>query len=141
MADKPGNRSGSLKRRLPVAVAASCLLAILATGCQSWPENAIVCDSLAESACMNSAACTWARKSDRDFVCRADANHCEALFRQSKGTADHCEAKAGCEYVPAVCYCPPGVECICGGGDPPTCGLEPQAAVLTGGGAAQESSH
>ena len=33
-----------------------------------------------------------------------------------------CLARSSCKYVPAEsCYCPPGVQCICGGGAPPDC--------------------
>ena len=35
---------------------------------------------------------------------------------------DECRLAPNCKVVyPGGCYCPPGVECICGGGDPPIC--------------------
>ena len=35
---------------------------------------------------------------------------------------NNCEKRKNCKYIPpGSCYCPPGVKCICGGGEPPKC--------------------
>lgn len=83
---------------------------------------AISCQQLSEQACFSSAACTLTKDNNtKGYQCRPAKDHCELLFRQSDDTRETCEAKDGCEYVPASCYCPPGVICICGGGEPAQC--------------------
>ena len=83
---------------------------------------AISCQQLSEQDCFRSAACTLTKdNSTNGYQCRPAKDHCELLFRQSVDTRETCEAKAGCEYVPSSCYCPPGVACICGGGEPAQC--------------------
>lgn len=80
------------------------------------------CQQLAERDCLASAACTLKKvKNSTVYQCLPAEDHCELLFRQSEGTKEICEEKQDCEFVPAKCYCPPDVYCICGGGEPPQC--------------------
>lgn len=80
------------------------------------------CDQLTEQECFTSAACTLTRNETADgYQCRPAKDHCELLFRQSDGTRESCEAKTGCVFVPASCYCPPNTICVCGGGEPAQC--------------------
>jgi hypothetical protein len=80
------------------------------------------CNQLTEQDCFNSAACTLTKNKDgQGYQCHPAKDHCELMFRQSEGTKQSCETKAGCVYVPANCYCPPGIECRCSGGEPAQC--------------------
>jgi hypothetical protein len=57
------------------------------------------------------------------YICRAAVGRCEIGFRQA-GDGDikkDCESKAGCEFKWANCYCPPNLNCTCGGGPPAQC--------------------
>jgi hypothetical protein len=56
-----------------------------------------------------------------EYVCRAPANHCEAAFIDRGCSQQACEAEAGCVFDPGRCFCPSGVQCVCGGGPPPGC--------------------
>jgi len=53
---------------------------------------------------------------------QADLDGGGKLFGWSEATIAYCENKDRCEYVPAgPCYCPPELQCVCGGGAPPSC--------------------
>jgi hypothetical protein len=91
-------------------------------------EKAPPCRELTEAACLESGRCTLEVIEGEEipegtggYRCRPAQGPCEAGFRQGSDTAETCEAKPGCHFVPGRCYCPPGVVCICGGGPPPTC--------------------
>jgi len=85
-------------------------------------QEDISCQQLSEAACFTSAACTLTRNRTNDgYQCRPAKDHCELLFRQSDGTKENCESRTGCEFIPATCYCPPGITCVCGGGEPAQC--------------------
>jgi len=80
------------------------------------------CARLTEKECLSSAACTLTKNETAEgYQCRFAKDHCELMFRQSEGTKESCEAKTGCVYAPATCYCPPGVKCECSGGEPAQC--------------------
>jgi hypothetical protein len=80
------------------------------------------CTQLTEQECFTSAACSLTKsKTTQGYQCRPAKDHCELMFRQSDGTKESCEAKQGCVYLPASCYCPPGAECRCDGGEPSQC--------------------
>ena len=55
------------------------------------------------------------------YACRRARGACERGFIQVEHSGDQCVANPMCEYVPGQCYCPPGVQCICGGGSPGQC--------------------
>ena len=80
------------------------------------------CAQMKEQDCFSSAACTLTKnETATGYQCRYAKDHCELMFRQSEGTKDTCEAKTGCVYVPASCYCPPDTKCECSGGEPAQC--------------------
>ncbi|MCB1058124.1 MAG: hypothetical protein KDD11_21705 [Acidobacteria bacterium] len=109
-----------------LTVPALLLAALL--GCAA-PRPALSDDTLppcaerTEKQCIDSPDCTLAPTGDENtgYICRDTANECEAGFRQSDGTPAECQAKPGCRFSPGRCYCPPDVQCVCGGGPPPSC--------------------
>ncbi|MEJ2653218.1 MAG: hypothetical protein P8173_15915 [Gammaproteobacteria bacterium] len=81
-----------------------------------------VCAQMTEQECLSSAACTLTKnETTHGYQCRFAKDYCELLFRQSAENRESCEAKTGCVYVPASCYCPPDVKCECSGGEPAQC--------------------
>jgi hypothetical protein len=82
------------------------------------------CSQATELECIQSTQCTLVQTQVREkYTCRDSVGRCETGFRQS---ADHniqkdCEAKPGCEFKAAKCYCPPDLLCFCGGGPPAQC--------------------
>ena len=82
------------------------------------------CSELTELDCIHSTECKLVQaQAHGGYICRAAIGHCEIGFRQ---VADYdiqkdCEAKPGCEFKIAKCFCPPNLECACGGGPPAQC--------------------
>jgi hypothetical protein len=82
------------------------------------------CSDASELECIQSTQCTLVQtQTHGKYTCRASVGHCEIGFRQS---ADYdiqkdCEAKPGCQFKIANCYCPPNLACACGGGPPAQC--------------------
>ena len=103
---------------LLIASLASC-----GEGDPTSPQLPADCGALSELPCINSSACTLvlADGGVGVYLCREAADACERGFRQRTDTRAACEAKPGCRFVPGVCYCPPDVTCVCGGGPPPRC--------------------
>ena len=78
------------------------------------------CAELDEASCFTSEACMVALDPvAKSYTCRAASGPCEAGFVQAD--TETCPVERGCELVPASCYCPPKVTCICGDGEPPGC--------------------
>lgn len=99
------------------------------------------CSKLNSLSCVGSAECMLNAQSR----CVAPWDSCQIGFQQAilgnagnfidseqhQSTIDQCQSKAGCTYVPsAQCYCPPDVNCVCGGGEPPNC-LPTQSGMLS----------
>ena len=61
-----------------------------------------------------------------EYACVTPSNRCQIGFAQSSDeNAALCETHPGCRFVPAgECYCPPDVDCFCGGGTPPDCEID-----------------
>ena len=79
---------------------------------------------LSQQECLASPDHTLIQPSaDAPYQCVPARNHCEAGFVQDEHGAEDCEAKAGCQHDPGHCFCPAGVQCICGGGPPQSCKL------------------
>ncbi|MBX3271946.1 MAG: hypothetical protein KF729_16880 [Sandaracinaceae bacterium] len=97
------------------------------------------CETLTRAACLRSLVCTLeapsGRRSDR-YVCRPAAGNCEIGLRQLDADRDRCDARVGCMWRSASCYCPcrgsgrttiedpPSADvcgCACSGGPPPGC--------------------
>ncbi|MCP5088782.1 MAG: hypothetical protein GY952_18485 [Rhodobacteraceae bacterium] len=94
--------------------------------------NAQTCERLEAIACIASGDCMYEKVGERfEYACMRPANRCQIGFKQSSQTsATSCENRVGCSYVPAgECYCPPDVDCVCGGGTPPNCQID-QAGEL-----------
>ncbi len=81
------------------------------------PQGA--CATRSELACLDSPDCTLQLEGD-NYSCVDPANDCEVGFVQGDGTRESCD-QPGCDFVPAQCYCPPGLTCVCGGGPPAQC--------------------
>ena len=85
-------------------------------------DVAASCSSLSELDCLKSSNCILQQtEKDSGYQCRAADNSCELEFIQSFHQKSDCEAKKGCKYVPANCYCEPIKLCVCGGGTPAQC--------------------
>jgi hypothetical protein len=93
------------------------------------PAPAPDCARRPEGACLDSTDCTLIldEEAQGGYRCQTAVPPCETGFRQSTGTAEECEEKAGCHFVPGRCYCSPDVVCICGGGPPPQCSADPDS--------------
>jgi hypothetical protein len=103
-----------------IALFLGCLLMpVIAAGTQAKP-----CSDSSELECVQSAQCTLVQTGVHGkYTCRDAVGRCETGFRQ---VADHdiqrdCEAKPGCKFKIANCYCPPNLQCACGGGPPAQC--------------------
>lgn len=80
------------------------------------------CALLTELECIKSPDCTLTFVETNKYICRPATGKCEVGFVQWGDTQiQSCEAKPGCKYIPGSCYCPPDVDCRCGGGQPPKC--------------------
>lgn len=85
------------------------------------------CAKLTEIQCLTSAECELAlltkeKGKNSKYICRPAQGRCEIGFIQRSDTqAKDCEAKSGCKHLPANCYCPPDLNCYCGGGEPSKC--------------------
>lgn len=106
-------------------------LTVLPAAAPAGAHDGRACDALSVEQCLASAECTLAQAPTRSYLCRPAQGDCEIGFRQSDArAAEHCESKPGCQYLPAVCFCGPGLQCVCGGGPPSRCverGSEPDA--------------
>lgn len=82
------------------------------------------CAQLDQLECAGSTTCKLEQLSVHgNYRCREARGRCETGFRQA-GEGDIkqlCESKPGCEFKPANCYCPPNLNCFCGGGPPAQC--------------------
>ena len=104
------------------------LLALASCGCVSSTaalgQDSRSCTEYSELECVRSAKCTLVQTAKHGgYVCRAAQGRCEIGFQQvSDGDIrKDCESKAGCEFKAASCYCPPNLNCVCGGGPPAQC--------------------
>ena len=109
-----------MRSKTIIAMMLGCLLMpLIAAGEESKP-----CSETTELECLQSTQCTLVQTQVHGkYTCRDAIGHCEIGFRQ---VADYdiqkdCEAKPGCEFKIANCYCPPNVNCACGGGPPAQC--------------------
>jgi hypothetical protein len=90
--------------------------AALLAGCTS-------ASTMSDYECLDSPIHTYAESpgATYGYECRKARGACEIGFIQTEHSAEQCEKNPRCEYVPGRCYCPPGMECICGGGSPGQC--------------------
>ena len=80
------------------------------------------CSNLTELGCLKSSACILQlEENGNSYQCRAADNNCESGFVQLLHQKPDCEAKLGCKYLPADCYCAPNENCQCRGGMPAMC--------------------
>lgn len=95
------------------------------------------CAALSKLDCVVSTQCMLTQTNLQNPIsCVAPKNRCEIGFQQAilsengwtinramhQKTIDQCQSRPGCKYEPAgQCFCPPDVNCICGGGPPPSC--------------------
>ena len=108
--------------RLAGAAADTMASGVAGSDVQKLTSEEKECARMPEQECFSSAACTLTKnQTGSGYQCRYAKDHCELMFRQSEGTRESCEAKTGCAYVPASCYCPPDVKCDCSGGEPAQC--------------------
>jgi len=55
------------------------------------------------------------------YVCLPPENECESRYLERGCTREACETASECTFFPGECFCPGGMQCICGGGPPPAC--------------------
>lgn len=93
-------------------------LALLATGSMML----VGCVSLSETECLKSPDHTLVQPDgELHYECKAARNDCEKGFVQMEQGPAECNVKTSCEFVPGECYCPPDLQCFCGGGPPGSC--------------------
>jgi hypothetical protein len=111
--------------------AAAAIWALLAFS--TIATSAESCEKQTEFQCINAPDCTLHHRSTTggDYSCEASANTCEQGFKQKTDTRADCESKAGCIFVPQICYCAPDLLCRCGGGPPSQCQPETVATIDT----------
>ena len=98
-----------------------CVLALMLIPQLGFAKD-VECARFSQQECTKSNECTLVGQAqDTGYSCRPAENECERGFSQDSGTKEICEARAGCEFVPGYCYCPPKMVCICGGGPPSQC--------------------
>lgn len=100
------------------------------------PSPTEPCESLSRSQCLSTTHCTLhkAVESALDYACRPAVGPCEEGLVQTDQAA--CEARDGCAFHGAECYCAcqgsgrtavedpvtdPACSCTCGGGPPAMC--------------------
>jgi hypothetical protein len=83
------------------------------------PRPEIACSALGEIECLESEACVLRPGSETAYVCEVATDPCEVGFDQRSARAADCAADY--RFVPAHCYCAPGLACFCGGGPPARC--------------------
>lgn len=85
-------------------------------------KDAESCSSLSIQGCLSSRECTLVfDKVSESYQCQNVNNQCEKGFSQADDTREICESRPGCKYQASNCFCPPGVDCRCGGGTPAMC--------------------
>jgi hypothetical protein len=112
-----------VNRAARLAGAALCLVGCAGETAPELPS----CARATELACVESTECTLDQvltENGKSYQCRPDVNECQRGFAQKTGSPEACEAKPGCRFVPASCYCAPDVLCVCGGGPPSQCAKE-----------------
>jgi hypothetical protein len=80
-------------------------------------SEALQCEELDQLGCMQEPTCAYA-----GLRCEITDDACEIAWDELAGTEAQCETLAGCTYEAREnCYCPPEVDCDCGGGAPQRC--------------------
>ena len=118
-------RLREVRMRSKILLSASLALsASLFSVAASSAEGPRPCSQFSELECIQSTTCKLEQVSFHgSYVCREAKNRCEAGFRQA-GEGDIqklCESTPGCKFKYADCYCPPNLNCACGGGPPAQC--------------------
>lgn len=94
---------------------------------------AAACDALSRAQCLSSTACTLHHVEGAMYACKPEVGACETGLVQHDKPG--CEARPGCTFTPASCYCAcegagrtatvaepgAGCDCVCGGGPPAAC--------------------
>lgn len=125
-----------------------CIILAVAFMLFTTPANAQICNKLDPTVCLNSPDCMYQQIEGKQYACVAPTNRCQIGFTQqiysnmlvTEGgkvvdtstylTRETCEDRPGCSYVSAgECYCPPDVDCVCGGGTPPNCAVDADAKL------------
>lgn len=80
------------------------------------------CAEFSQKDCLNSNRCLLDQDKDKKYFCRAAKGACEIGFVQlGREPKKSCEGKEFCQFTAASCFCPEGVQCVCGGGKPAAC--------------------
>lgn len=133
-----------MNKTLMVVLAALCFV-----GCEAAPRppapksaapggpqdvKAVACEAMDRAECLKARYCTLHHVKQSVYDCKPARGPCEEGLIQSDKFG--CEARAGCAFVPANCYCPfpgygqtavpdkgakSGGACACGGGPPAMC--------------------
>lgn len=88
-------------------------------GAPALAGDALDCTKLDQLECMTARKCVYTGS-----ACEITADPCEIAWKELQDTRASCEAMTSCKFVPREqCYCPPNVDCDCGGGAPDRCRL------------------
>ena len=111
-------------RHATFATSLALLLACLLLPGLARAAAEVPCSEVSELDCLESTRCTLVKaEGPGKYTCREDVGTCESGMRQ-RGDGDiqkKCESRPGCEFKRADCYCPPNLQCYCGGGPPAQC--------------------
>ena len=85
-------------------------------------RNSGSCADFSQKDCLNSSKCLLDQDKNKKYVCRTAKGACEIGFVQlGREPKKLCEGKKFCQFTAASCFCPQGVQCVCGGGKPAAC--------------------
>jgi hypothetical protein len=85
-------------------------------------RNTGSCADFSQKDCLNSSKCLLDQDKTQKYVCRSAKGACEIGFVQlGRELKKSCEGKKFCKFTAASCFCPEGVQCVCGGGKPAVC--------------------
>jgi hypothetical protein len=109
-----------------IAVCLGAACAVIALSLAQMPSAAggeVDCEQLSQNMdlqCLSEPHCVY----DGSW-CVPTSDPCEIAWPELEGTQASCEAMTQCNYIAEEpCYCPPDVDCVCGGGAPQQCRLD-----------------
>ncbi len=109
----------------PAAVSFAVIVVALLSGfaVPTLAVAALDCTKLEQLECMTERQCAFTGSFGGN-ACETTADPCEIAWQELRDTQASCEAMTSCRFVPReLCYCPPNVDCKCGGGAPDRCHL------------------
>lgn len=105
--------------RFPLTILIPVLALIFAFGPPAMAGAAVDCTELGQKTCMTERQCIYT-----GGACEQTADPCEIAWQELAHSPASCAEMTSCRYTQSQqCYCPPDVDCVCGGGAPAQCRL------------------